>query len=360
VTSFRLTLPGTPRHVKVVIERGLNPSSVRRDLRAPTTLLVADQGAYEVHEQKLQAVARTLGKVTLEPLLIPGEEASKSADRLPEWWRNLRDREVGRDCLLIAAGGGAVLDLAGFLASTWQRGLSHLVVPTTLLAAVDAALGGKTGVNLDGAKNQVGTFKHPEAVLVDPDLLGTLPPDVWASGLGEVLKTGLLAGGELLDTVRAFSESPIPESPDLDRVIEGCLRFKAQVVEQDETESSGRMILNLGHTIGHILETLALDQQKLIGHGIAVAAGLRAEVASFSGDAAMLEDVDDLMHIFGLPATVYVRWDADRARAILLADKKRRAEGLRMPILNAPGSVSIETYQADRILPAAAQACSIR
>jgi 3-dehydroquinate synthetase len=343
--------------VPVVVSRGVSLKPPRKELRADASLLVADSEAARCHPGRLEGLATALGKEALEPLLIEGTEASKSADRLPEWWRALRAREVGRDCLIVAAGGGAVLDLAGFLAATWFRGLPHVVVPTTLLSAVDAALGGKTGVNLEDVKNQVGAFKQPRAVLVDPDLLSTLPADVWASGLGEVLKTALLAGGDLLETVRAWSEEPLPESPHLEQVIEGCLRFKASVVANDELEEEHRMILNLGHTVGHVLETLALEQQKPVAHGIAVAAGLRAEVRQFSQDPALLEDVDDLLHIFGMPLSVGVRWDSARARSILVGDKKRRRHGVQVPVLKAPGSVAMETLQMEQILQSASAAC---
>ncbi len=198
--------------------------------------------------------------------IAPGEEHKTlaSAERV---WHALVRAGMTRADHVVALGGGVVGDLAGFCAATYQRGVPVVQVPTTLVAQVDSAYGGKTGVDLSEAKNYVGVYHQPAGVLVDPDTLATLAPAELAAGWVEVLKTALIAGGELWETVAGGGEAD-------EHVILACARTKLAVVAADERDAGRRQVLNLGHTIGHAIETATGYAR--YRHGEAVGLGLLA------------------------------------------------------------------------------------
>jgi shikimate kinase/3-dehydroquinate synthase len=225
-----------------------------------------------------------------------------------------------------ALGGGVVGDLAGFCAATYQRGVPVVHVPTTLVAQVDSAYGGKTGVDLPQAKNYVGAYHHPAAVLVDPDALDTLPQDELASGYVEVLKTALIAGGELWERVAA--NEPVDE-----RTILACARAKLGVVAEDERDAGRRQVLNLGHTVGHALETVTGYER--YRHGEAVGLGLLAALR-LSNLPELRVQVRDLLRERGLPVSL----DGEDVEEIITAttrDKKRVGAHVPFVLLEAPG-----------------------
>ena len=236
---------------------------------------------------------------------LPAGEAAKTPATAERLWRDLR---LGRSDVVVALGGGSVTDVAGFAAATYLRGVQWVAVPTTLTAQVDAAIGGKTGVDLPHGKNLVGAFHWPAATVVDPALLATLPEPERRSGMAEVVKTGLLAGERLW-------ELPEPE------LVRRCAAFKTAVCLRDPHERGERAILNLGHTFAHALETAS---GYAIPHGDAVALGLLAALR-LSG--LPTDDVEDVLE----PRPV--RADRDRAREALARDKK----GGRLVLLEAPG-----------------------
>ena len=198
---------------------------------------------------------------------VPDGERAKSLAQVEALCRAFARADIGRSDVVVAVGGGVVTDLAGFAAASFQRGMAYVNVATTLLAQVDAAIGGKTGVNLPEGKNLVGAFWQPRAVLCDTDVLATLPPREWASGRGEMAKYAFLSeppgAGSLLD-------QPLPDQVAL------CASIKAEVVAADEREGDRRMVLNYGHTLAHALEASAFDGQAGLDlrHGEAVAVGL--------------------------------------------------------------------------------------
>ncbi len=270
----------------------------------------------------------------LEPALgraaiMPGEQ-SKTIAHAEIVWTEMVKAGVTRTDHVAALGGGVVGDLAGFCAATYQRGIPVVQVPTTLVAQVDSAYGGKTGVDLAEAKNYVGAYHQPAAVLVDPATLHSLPEAERAAGFAEVVKTALIAGGWLWERVRSGA-------PADDTVILGCARAKLAIVAQDERDGGRRQVLNLGHTVAHGIE--AATGFARYRHGEAVALGLLAALR-LSGQDGLRTEVAALLQEQGLPTELDPAADLD---AILLAvqrDKKRVGEGpVPFVLVDAPGAV---------------------
>jgi 3-dehydroquinate synthetase len=268
-------------------------------------------------------------------VVLPDGERGKTLAQLERSASRLLAAGLTRGSLVVGLGGGAVTDAAGFLAAVFMRGVDWVAVPTTLLAMVDAALGGKTAVNLPEAKNAVGAFHPPVAVLSDPAALRTLPARELASGLGEVLKYGLLRP-ELLPRLARQARAGRAGAAD----IADCARVKLEVVERDPREKGERKLLNLGHTFGHGVE--AAGGFSRWRHGEAVAVGMAyafrlARHLERVGDAEV-ERVESALEAARLPVRVPPEV-ARRALALMVHDKKRGADGLRwvLPIRDAAG-----------------------
>ena len=262
-------------------------------------------------------------------LAVPAGEEQKTLARAEELLRFLASSGAARGDVLVAVGGGVVGDLAGFAASVYQRGMRWVGIPTSLVAQVDSAYGGKTGVDLPEAKNYVGSYHHPAAVLVDPSLLETLPPEEAAAGYAEVVKTALIAGGPLWARVR--EGGPVD-----DEMIWRCLRTKLAIVAEDERDSGRRQVLNLGHTVGHAIE--AATGYGRYRHGEAVAIGLLAALR-LSGRDALRSEVEGLLTARGLP----VRFEGaavDDVLQYLARDKKRADDRVPLVLVQAPGDVT--------------------
>jgi shikimate kinase/3-dehydroquinate synthase len=270
---------------------------------------------------------------SLEPLsgrvaIMPGEQ-SKTVAHAEIVWTELARAGMTRQDLVVALGGGVVGDLAGFCAATYQRGVRYVQVPTTLVAQVDSAYGGKTGVDLAEAKNYVGAYHQPAAVLADTGMLATLPPAELAAGYAEVVKTALIAGGRLWERVRAGAE------PSDEQVILACARTKLRIVGEDERDAGIRQVLNLGHTVAHAIE--AITGYARYRHGEAVGLGLLAALR-LSGQSELRDEVRDLLAARGLPVVLD---DADPDDVVMATarDKKRLGEGpVPFVLLRAPGA----------------------
>ena len=276
-------------------------------------------------------------------LSVPAGETEKTLTRAEEVLRAMARAGVSRDDLVVAFGGGVVGDLAGFCAAVYQRGVRWVQVPTTLVAQVDSAYGGKTGVDLPEAKNYVGAYHQPAAVLVDPGVLATLAPEEITAGYAEVVKTALIAGGELWERVRSGAD------PTDEEVIAGCLGTKLAVVAEDERDGGRRQVLNLGHTVGHALE--AATGYRRLRHGEAVALGMLCALR-LSGQEALHEEVAALFSLQGLPAHVD-GVTADEVVALVARDKKRRGGSVPFVLVAGPGAVSPGHPVADADLRAA-------
>jgi shikimate kinase/3-dehydroquinate synthase len=262
-------------------------------------------------------------------LAVPPGEQQKTLARAEQVLRFLAASGAARDDVLAAVGGGVVGDLAGFCASVYQRGMRWVGIPTSLVAQVDSAYGGKTGVDLPEAKNYVGAYHHPAAVLVDPSVLETLPAEEAAAGYAEVVKTALIAGGPLWARVR--EGGPVD-----DETIWRCLRTKLAIVAEDERDGGRRQVLNLGHTVGHAIE--AATGYGRYRHGEAIAIGLLVALR-LSGRDALRTEVASLLAARGLPD----RFDGATVADVLeyVARDKKRAGG-RVPfvLVQAPGEVT--------------------
>jgi shikimate kinase/3-dehydroquinate synthase len=326
-----------------------------RALRPPTKLLwghghpvwVGDDAWPEVREHDVVITDETVRALHGERLrgltfaVEPGE-AHKTLATAETLWRALAAAGVTRQARVLALGGGVVGDLAGFVAATYQRGVPVVQVPTTLVAQVDSALGGKTGVDLPEGKNYVGAFHQPEAVHVVPSTLATLPAAERAAGYAEVLKTALIAGGRLWERVARGDE------PDAGIVL-ACARTKLAIVAADEREGGLRAVLNLGHTVGHAIETATGYAR--YRHGEAVGLGLLAALR-LSGQEALRAEVEALLAARGLP----VRLEGEPPEAIVAAtraDKKRRDGEVPFVLVAAPGDVRHGQRVADADLLAA-------
>jgi 3-dehydroquinate synthase len=255
-------------------------------------------------------------------LVVEAGESSKTVEMADRLWHELLRLGADRKTLVVAAGGGVVGDLAGFVAATFARGLPFVQIPTTLLAQVDSSVGGKTGVNLPGAKNMVGVFWQPLGVVIDTEVLETLPPREYRAGLAEVVKYGVILDAEFFAYLEAQQDALNRRQADVLRtVIARCCRLKADVVENDERETTGlRAVLNYGHTFGHAIE--AETGYGTLLHGEAVSIGMicASRLAERLGriDSELTQRQLDLLQALGLPVAL-----PDVDREVLLAAMRR-------------------------------------
>ncbi|HEX2179755.1 MAG TPA: 3-dehydroquinate synthase [Actinomycetota bacterium] len=304
-------------------------------------VVVADETVDGIHGKRL---ARALSRrAEVHKVLVPSSETAKSWDRAGEVLSRLAELKVRRNDLVVTFGGGVASDLGGFVASVYQRGVPLIHFPTTLLGQVDAAIGGKTGVNLPAGKNLAGTFYQPSAVLADVSVLKTLPSRQFRSGMAEVVKYGLCYEAGILDVVREQAAAILAHDPAvLEDLVGRCAGIKARVVSQDETDHSGRMILNYGHTFGHALE--AAGNYELWLHGEAISLGMMfaAHLAKAMGllDDEAVEVHREAFDAMGLP--VKGRFDANEVVSAWSIDKKFQdgqrwvlLEGLQNPVVRS-------------------------
>jgi 3-dehydroquinate synthase len=276
-------------------------------------------------------------------IVLPDGEAHKHMATINTVLDGLVAARAGRDAVIVALGGGVVGDIAGFAAAIYQRGIDFVQVPTTLLAQVDSAVGGKTGVNHPGGKNLIGAFHQPRLVVADTDTLATLPGREFAAGLAEVVKYGLIADAPFFDWLERHAAALLERAPDLlAEAIRRCCALKADIVGADEREADRRALLNLGHTFGHAIEVRAGYGEWL--HGEAVAAGM-VMAARFSARLGLLDvsvpaRVVALLARFGLP--VAPPRDAPEAFAAAMSlDKKVLANRLRLVLLERIGAARL-------------------
>ncbi|WP_404382302.1 3-dehydroquinate synthase [Knoellia locipacati] len=269
---------------------------------------------------------------------VPDAEDAKTAVVAADLWALLGRHGFTRTDIVVGVGGGTVTDLAGFVAATWLRGVPVVQVPTTLLGMVDAAVGGKTGINTAEGKNLVGSFHPPRAVLCDVDVLATLPRADYVAGLAEIVKAGFIVDPVILDLVADDPDAATrPDGPHTLELIERAIRVKADVVSQDLKESSLREILNYGHTFGHAIEQVEQYRRR---HGEAVAIGMvfAAELARAAGvlSPAVVERHREVLTSVGLPTTYEAgRWA--ELETAMRRDKKTRGDLLRFVVLEDIG-----------------------
>jgi 3-dehydroquinate synthase len=305
---------------------------------AASAFIVADRG---VADRWFERLAGGLASRGLESTLltVPAGEEAKSLDVYRVLMQQLATQEAHRDDVLVALGGGSVGDLAGFVASTYMRGIPFVQVPTTLTAQVDAAIGGKTAVNLPEGKNLVGTFLQPRAVLADVEALATLPDRDFRSGLAEVAKYALTLDVDLLEQLETDPRPVLAREPDtLEEVVVRCVEAKARTVSEDELDVGVRLFLNYGHTLGHALERLDAFEGRTHGEAVAVGMMFAARLAELRGlaEPGLSARTGRLLSSFGLETDGALPPVTEIVASFQLDKKYRR--GVRFVLLRDVGS----------------------
>ena len=312
-------------------------------LKPTTSIVIITQAS--IAQRYLSMLKAVLQHFPVLVVLINEGENYKNLNTVTEIADKLQEAKIPRDALLIALGGGIVGDITGFVASIYQRGVDFIQVPTTLLAQVDASVGGKTGVNLGPAKNMLGTFYQPERVLIDVTLLKSLPAREYAAGLAEILKYGLILDPVFLQ--RLLNEQEAIKAQDQELLIELIYRsceLKAAVVKTDEHDYGRRMILNFGHTFAHALESY-YDYTRFL-HGEAVALGLLLALKlgaalGFDDNNRIYPKVKNWLAVQGLPYELPTDLHGAEFIALMALDKKKVGARLRFIILETVGRTKI-------------------
>ena len=290
-------------------------------------------------EHVAETVSKGIPDIEGQQMMLPDRDTAKTLAVVQVAYEWLAEMQLGRHDTIVGVGGGSVTDVAGFVAATYLRGIEVVHVPTTLLGAVDAAIGGKTGVNL-GGKNLIGAFHHPSRVLIDLDVLDALPAELKREGLAEALKAGLIGDLDLLSHLESAGLQA-----DLSVVVPRAVAVKANVVAQDFRESGLRATLNYGHTIGHAVEIAAeLSHGHAVAVGMAAAGSIAEDLTGFTDAARQREAIMRL----GLPVKVEAV-SRRRVLEVLAQDKKRDASGMRMVLLRAIGDPVVLTVTAESI-----------
>lgn len=359
-----------PTRIDVTSERGIYPVVIgsgalaglpqllERQRVGPQRLVVSSTRIWRLHGRRIQRILPRGDR----PVMMAAGEGAKTLATVSRLYDACLDRRLDRSGAVVAFGGGVVGDTAGFAAATWLRGVGLVQIPTTLLAQVDSAIGGKVGVNLPAGKNLVGAFYSPSLVVCDPDVLATLPRREFRAGLYEVVKYGIIASKRLFDHVdRRLDLIAAHDPTTLTRVVADCCRIKADVVMSDERESGLRRILNFGHTIGHALEALTGYRRFL--HGEAVAYGMLAAARLSVLRGALSEDdearIGALVRGVGrLPSVGDL--SARQALEAIRRDKKVVAGRLHFVLASSIGSTEIVNDVRTRELVLAMKAIGMR
>jgi 3-dehydroquinate synthase len=310
------------RPYPVVVGAGLDlAETLSGSLEPGLCVILTDSTVGPMHAGAVRGALEGAGWKVAGVLEVPAGESSKSLETYARSVRDLARLGLTRDATLFALGGGVVGDLGGFVADTYMRGVNLVMLPSSLLAMVDSSVGGKVGVDLPEGKNLVGAFVRPRLVVADLKWLGTLPERELSNGLAEIVKMGMLAGGAFFDDLHLVEKARTGDPVALLPLVLYSVRFKAQVVAQDELEGGLRAILNYGHTVGHALEAAA---GYALPHGSAVAAGMvaaaRLSRERFDRDLTGLHE--DLIAAAGLPLSV-PNVETGRALQAMGRDKKR-------------------------------------
>lgn len=337
----RITVDGS-RPYDVVIGRGLQEELVAAVPERAAKVAILHAPVFNDAVEELSEQLRDAGHATID-IELPDAESAKSSITAAACWDALGAAGFTRTDCIVSLGGGATTDLAGFVAATWLRGIDVVHAPTTMLAMVDAAVGGKTGINTAAGKNLVGSIHPPRAVICDLDLLGSLPAADLAAGFAEVVKAGFIADTTILDIIEAVPAAALdPDGDTIEDLVERAVRVKAAVVADDLTESVGRVlgreILNYGHTLGHAIEKA---EDYTWRHGDAISVGMVFAAALSVADGGLtdadLQRTRAILTSLNLP----VRYpDPDRWPELLAAmriDKKARGATLRFIVLDGFG-----------------------
>lgn len=306
-------------------------------------MLVSDDNVYPLYGERVKASLESEG-FNVTTYVIPHGEKSKSITQYADLLEAMNRAHIGRTDTVVALGGGVVGDLAGFAAATYQRGTVFVQVPTTLLAAVDSSVGGKTAVNLENAKNQVGCFYQPSLVLCDIDTLNTLPENEYRNGCAEIIKYGMITDPDLFD---AIDDTPVKDN--YEDIISRCVSIKRDFVVADEFDNGKRMMLNFGHTFGHAVEACSGYR---IPHGEAVAIGMVSITKSAAVNGYCTEETFErlctLVEKYGLPEDI--GFSSDEMLASILSDKKNIGGRVRLIVPQRIGRCVVKEMFGDDLV----------
>lgn len=322
----------------ITVGRGIgNAAHLGAESRARVAVLAQPSVKPRADRIAAEITASTGGSALVR--VMPDGEQAKALPIVGETYEWLNSIGFTRDDLIVGVGGGALTDVAGFVAATYLRGVDVAYLSTTLLGAVDASIGGKTGVNVNG-KNLAGVFRHPGSVVIDLDILDRLPAELRRVGSAEVIKAGFISDLDILDAYEADGLGV-----DLERVVPAAIDVKVRTVVADFRESGVRAVLNYGHTIGHAIEVAAgISHGDAVSIGMAAAGRIAEEMMGFAGGRRQRE----ILERIGLPI-VSPLVDMDRLAALLDRDKKRDSEGLRMVLLADFGQPVLKHVDRDMI-----------
>ena len=334
---MKLTVNLGENSYPIFIENGIikkNGEHISQIFSGQKIMIVSDDNVFPLYGQQ---VMDSLKDYECHSLVLPHGEPTKNFQSLPKIYTAMLDAKLTRSDLVIALGGGVIGDLAGFAAASYLRGIKLVQIPTSLLAQVDSSVGGKVAVDLPQGKNLVGAFYQPKMVLIDPDVLNTLPEHFIKDGMGEVIKYGCIKDGSLFDRLCAHSSFE-DLKPELPEIIARCVDIKRIVVEADQFDTGERMLLNFGHTLAHTIEQYYNYERE--SHGEAVGIGmyqitLMAEEKGLTGSGCA-DQIKKALEIYGLPSSCGLPV-TDLTKAITL-DKKNLNGKLNVVLLKELGS----------------------
>lgn len=349
-TSLRVTAPspGYPIHIGehlLEVPQLFEPYVAKKHI-----FILSHPDIAVLYLERLKTTCLLAGAAKITDMLIPSGEAQKSLDTATTIWTQCLEKGLRRDAVFIALGGGVIGDLGGFCAGCYQRGIAYIQCPTSLIAQIDAAIGGKTAVNLPGVKNAVGLFYSPQAVVIDTEALITLPYEEYRAGLAELVKYGLGLDPAYFDWIEKNSTLLLNRDPKaLHDAIERACALKAVIVSQDSQDQDMRLHLNLGHTVGHALE--ALDGFQQLRHGEAVSIGMvvaaRLSLARRNISKDVLTRLSRLLTRMGLPTDCPPGSTPQALLDRIGFDKKHQTKSQRWVLLNALGQSYIATDVTD-------------
>lgn len=287
-------------------------------------VLISDDRVFPLHGETLLQSIRQAG-FPIEPIILPAGESSKQLSSAEQCWNKMHTFGLDRTSLVIGLGGGVITDLSGFVASCYMRGIANISIPTTLMGMIDAAIGGKTAVNLQSGKNLVGTFYQPKKVIIVPFYLESLPPRELHSGLAEVIKSAVLWDSHFFEYLEKNLERILKEGPKaMEHLIEKTVAIKVAVVQQDEKEAGVRAFLNWGHTFAHALETITKYTVYLHGEAVSIGMSCAAYVSQELGlvDREFIDRQEKLLSLAKLPIRLPKGIDLDQLIDLMEGDKK--------------------------------------
>jgi 3-dehydroquinate synthase len=325
---------------------------LEQHLNGQQVAIISDTNVAPLFEPPLKQI---LSDYTPLSIVLEADEKHKNLATVETIYRKLLENQFHRDATLIAVGGGVVGDICGFVASTYQRGISFIQMPTTLLSQVDASVGGKTGVNHALGKNMIGTFYQPQCVIIDIAALASLPDREYKAGIAEIIKYGLIMDDAFLEDLEQHMDALLDRDVDMmHRVVHKACECKAQIVMQDEKEKGPRALLNFGHSFAHAIETAQTYKGLLHGEAVSVGMRIATQLSCELGyvDAAASKRVTDILRAAGLPLDVPKGISSEQMIALMRQDKKVADGKIRLVLLKKIGEAILEEAPSPRMMDA--------